>query len=322
MIDLEALWGNDKYKNLEDFKRENCNLVFIGHVDHGKSTLCGRILTELEMVDEQEMKRLDQEVKNRKRQGWRFAFVMDFDESEMEKGKTVECAKSGFCLASRRFTLIDSPGHKNYVPNMMSGACQADMAGLIVSASEGEFEAGFKRSGQTQEHAYLARALGVHAIVVVITKMDNVGWSEARFRAIVAELSSFLRNCCGFKEFEVVPVDSISGKNIRTRATGEEAAWYKGPCLFEVIDKVALPTRVSAGHLRIPVLDSYRDQGNLFIYGKIEEGTVQEDQYVTLMPSKKYLQIKEINDVREERMSFASAGENVRLKVKGDKLED
>lgn len=191
-IDLEALWACDKYKNIEDFKRENCNLVFIGHVDHGKSTLCGKILTELDQVDEQESKRLDQEVKNRKRQGWKFAFVMDVDEHEMAKGKTVECGKAGFCLEKRRFTLIDSPGHKNYVPNMMAGACQADLAGLIVSASEGEFEAGFKRGGQTQEHAFLARSLGVHQLVVVITKMETVGWSEKRFTQITSELVPFL----------------------------------------------------------------------------------------------------------------------------------
>lgn len=122
----------------------------------------------------------------------------------------------------------------------------------------------------------------------------------------------------GFKGFQVVPLDSLAGQNISRRIDKSVCEWYEGPCLFEVLDSVVIPPRKPLGHLRIPVIDCYKEQGQLYIYGKIEEGTVLEEQYLTLMPTKNYLQVKEINDVREEKMPFASAGENVRLRIRTD----
>lgn len=152
-------------------------MIFIGHVDSGKSTLTGNIMKELKLVDEQELARNKQESKEKHMESWELAYIADFDPSERAKGKTLECSKMMFTLEHRRFTLFDAPGHKNYVPSMIMGACQADIAVLIISSKEGEFESGFEKEGQTKEHAMLAKALGVQSMIAVVTKMGTNDWS-------------------------------------------------------------------------------------------------------------------------------------------------
>lgn len=167
----------DKYISPAIFHKENANLVFIGHVDSGKSTLTGNILKELNEVDEQEWIRNKQDAKENKMESWELAGISDVDPNERKDGKTRECAKLMFSLKKKRFTLFDAPGHKNYVPNMIMGACQADLAVLIISAKDGEFESGFEKDGQTKEHAMLAKALGVCELIAVVTKMGTVDWN-------------------------------------------------------------------------------------------------------------------------------------------------
>ncbi len=147
-MELEKQVDKESYHEV-DRKREAINIVFIGHVDAGKSTLAGRILINTGEVDKEEVAKFEKEAKDKGRDGWYLAYVMDINEEERAKGKTVECGKAHFALKRRRFTLLDAPGHKNYVPNMIMGASQADVACLILSAKEGEFEAGFEKGGQT-----------------------------------------------------------------------------------------------------------------------------------------------------------------------------
>ena len=150
-------------------------------------------------------------------EAWEDAAVSDVIPEERQDGKTREYAKLNFQLENRRFTLFDAPGHKNYVPNMIMGACQADVAVLIISAKEGEFESGFEKEGQTKEHAMLAKALGVIELIAVVTKMGTVDWNKKRYDHIQDQVKPFLENSCGFHNVSFIPVDSIQNKNIHTK---------------------------------------------------------------------------------------------------------
>merc|ERR1719491_1279904 len=198
--------------------REHFNLVFIGHVDAGKSTLSGNILYLTDNVDKRTIERYEREAKERNRESWFLAFIMDTNEEERAKGKTGEVGRAHFNTDVKRYTILDAPGHKNYVPNMIMGASQADVAVLVISARKGEFETGFDRGGQTREHALLAKTLGVSFLVVVINKMDDptVNWEKTRFDECVKKLRPFLKSC-GFtikKEVKFMPISGLSGANV------------------------------------------------------------------------------------------------------------
>ena len=162
--------------------REHLNIVFIGHVDAGKSTLSGNILYLTDNVDKRTIEKYEREAKDRNRESWFLAFIMDTNEEERAKGKTVEVGRAYFVTQEKRYTILDAPGHKNYVPNMIMGASQADVGVLVISARKGEFEAGFDRGGQTREHAMLCKTLGISYLIVAINKMDDptVNWSIER----------------------------------------------------------------------------------------------------------------------------------------------
>ena len=196
--------------------RSPVNIVFIGHVDHGKSTICGRILLATGQVDIHELKNLEQEAKQKKHEGWHLAYLMDINSDERINGKTVEVGKAHFKTKTKSFTILDAPGHKDYVPNMISGVAQSDYAVLVVSAKTGEFESGFIKEGQTREHAILAKSLGVVKLIVVINKMDQVEWKQARFEQIQVRLSPFLQNNCRFdvqKDVFWVPISGLFDSN-------------------------------------------------------------------------------------------------------------
>lgn len=205
----------------EEDPREHANVVFIGHVDAGKSTLSGNILYLTGQVDQRTIDKFEREAKDLNRESWFLAFIMDTSEEERAKGKTVEVGMAHFDTPSKRYAILDAPGHKNYVPNMIAGAAQADIGCLVVSARKGEFEAGFDRSGQTREHAMLAKTLGVDKLVVVINKMDDptVKWSQKRFDECVTKLKPFLKGC-GYKvkkDVTFVPISGLNGANVADR---------------------------------------------------------------------------------------------------------
>ena len=196
-----------------DETRSPVNIVFIGHVDVGKSTICGSILLASGQVNKHELHNLELEAKQKKREGWFLAYLMDINAEERTTGKTVEVGKAHFQTKTKRFTILDAPGHKDYVPNMISGVAQADYAALVVSAKTGEFESGFIKNGQTREHAILAKSLGVIKLIVVVNKMDQVEWKQARFEHIKKQVSPFLMNNCNFdleKDVIWVPISGIA----------------------------------------------------------------------------------------------------------------
>lgn len=316
---MTADWDTKKYLSTSFLAKENANIVFIGHVDSGKSTLTGNIMRELKEVDDIELNKARQDSVQNKMEAWEQAAISDVIPEERQDGKTREFAKLNFSLEKKRFTLFDAPGHKNYVPNMIMGACQADIAVLIISAKEGEFESGFEKDGQTKEHAMLAKALGVIELIVTVTKMGTVGWSQKRYDLIKEQVTPYLENSCGFHNVVFIPVESLENVNIHKRI---ENSWYKGPAFLEYLDNVKLPERNPLGPLRIPVIDKFKDVGNLFVYGKVESGTIIEDQTVTVLPERTQLVIKEIFNAKDERLPFAVAGENVKIKVKGIDEDD
>jgi GTPase len=177
-----------------DETRQPASLVFIGHVDAGKSTICGGLMYYSGMVDERTIKKFKEEAKEKNRDSWWLAYVMDVNEDEKAKGKTVEVGRATMETKTKRYTIFDAPGHKNYVPNMISGAAMADYGGLVISARKGEFEAGFEKEGQTRERAQLAKSLGVTKLIVIVNKMDEgtVRWKKERYDEIQAGLNPFL----------------------------------------------------------------------------------------------------------------------------------
>jgi len=301
-------------------KREHVNLVFIGHVDAGKSTISGQILRITGQVDERTLQKYEQDAKDKGRESWVYAYIMDTNEEERAKGKTVEVGRAHFETDTKRYTILDAPGHKNYVPNMIGGAAQADVAILVISARRGEFETGFEKGGQTREHARLVKTIGVKYLVVVINKMDDptVQWAQDRFAECVEKLTPFLKST-GYnvkKDIAFIPISGMSAANLREHTTKETCPWYDGPTLLGHLDALPPVERKADAPLRIPVVDSFKDGGKTVIMGKVEAGTIAVGQTVYLMPGKVALEVTGINT---ETLSLQKAkpGENIKITVRG-----
>lgn len=304
--------------------RQHLNVVFIGHVDAGKSTIGGQILFLSNMVDERTIQKYEREAKDKNRESWYMAYIMDTNEEERSKGITVEVGRAHFETEKTRFTILDAPGHKNYVPNMISGASQADVGVLVISARKGEFETGFERGGQTREHAQLAKTLGVSKLLVVVNKMDDpsVEWSRDRFDEIEKKIIPFLKSC-GYntkKDVQFLPISGLYGHNMKEKMPKDVCSWWDGPCLFDVLDGIELPLRDPKGPFRMPLIDKYRDMGTV-VMGKIESGSVRRGETLIVMPNK--AQVKVITVYRDnDEVNYAKPGENLRIRLSGIEEED
>lgn len=300
-----------------DETRQPSSLVFIGHVDVGKSTICGNLMFMSGMVDQRTIDKFKQEAKEKNRDSWWLAYVMDINDDEKSKGKTVEVGRATLETPNKRYTVFDAPGHKNYVPDMIMGASMSDLAALVISARKGEYESGFERDGQTREHAQLARSLGVDRLIVIINKMDedSVNWSEDRYNEIVGGVTPFLIEGCGFLEENLtfIPISGLTGDNIDK--LGSNSPWYTGKTLLEYLDSIPLPARDPTGPLRIPVLDKMKDRG-VIAFGKVESGTVEIGTKMTVMPNDRQCQVTAIYNCKQELVKYATAGENVQVKVR------
>jgi peptide chain release factor subunit 3 len=218
---------------------------------------------------------------------------------------------------TKRYTIFDAPGHKNYVPDMIMGAAMADTAALVISARKGEYEAGFERDGQTREHAQLAKSLGVERLIVIVNKMDedSVKWSKDRFDEIKSGVLPFLTDQCGFDGEKIlfVPISGLSGENIDS--IGPNSPWYEGPPLLTALDEMELPERDPNGPLRIPVLDKMKDRG-VVAFGKVESGTVKVGTKLSVMPNDIHCQVTAIINCKQEYVRYATPGENIQIKVR------
>ncbi|CAK9206057.1 unnamed protein product [Sphagnum troendelagicum] len=304
--------------------RQHLNVVFIGHVDAGKSTIGGQILYLSNMVDERTIQKYEREAKEKNRESWYMAYIMDTNEEERAKGKTVEVGRAHFETEKTRFTILDAPGHKNYVPNMISGASQADVGVLVIAARRGEFETGFERGGQTREHAQLAKTLGVSKLLVAVNKMDDpsVQWSKERFDEIEKKIIPFLK-ACGYnvkKDVQFLPISGLFGHNMKERMPATICDWWDGPCLFEALDAVELPERSPNGPFRMPLIDKYRDMGTV-VMGKIESGSVRRGDTLMIMPNKATVKVVTVYRDNDE-VNYARPGENLRIRLSGIEEED
>uniref|UniRef100_A0A671MSN7 HBS1-like protein n=1 Tax=Sinocyclocheilus anshuiensis TaxID=1608454 RepID=A0A671MSN7_9TELE len=295
------------------------NLVVIGHVDAGKSTLMGHLLYLLGNVNKRTMHKYEQEAKKAGKASFAYAWVLDETGEERDRGVTMDVGMTKFETDSKVITLMDAPGHKDFIPNMITGAAQADVAVLVVDASCGEFEAGFEAGGQTREHGLLVRSLGVTQLAVAVNKMDQVNWQQERFQEIVSKLGHFLKQA-GFKDSDVfyIPTSGLSGENLTTRSkVADLTAWYTGPCLLEQIDAFKPPQRSVEKPFRLCVSDVFKDQGSGFcVTGKIEAGFIQTGDKVLAMPPNETCTVKGIT-LHDEALDWAAAGDHVSLTVTG-----
>lgn len=305
--------------------REHLNVVCIGHVDAGKSTISGQIMLLTSQVDERTIQKYEKEAKEKNRESWYLAYIMDTSEEERAKGKTVEVGRAQFTTKNKRYTLLDAPGHRNYVPNMIGGAAQADVGVLVISARKGEFETGFDRGGQTREHAMLAKTLGIQRLVVLVNKMDDksVEWSEKRYLEIENKLSPFLKKW-GYnvaRDVTYCPCSGLTGANLKTQDKMQNVKWYKGPTFFDVLDQLPLLTRTPNAVLRLPVLARYKDMGAVCLLGKVESGTIREGDKLSIQPANKDVICTGV-EIDETPVDMAEEGENVIVKIKGCEEED
>jgi len=306
-------------------KKSHLNMVVIGHVDHGKSTMVGRLLYETGAVDERTFQAHKKEAEELGRPSWAWAFALDRLKEERERGLTIDIAFFKFETPDGLYyTIIDAPGHKDFIKNMITGASQADLALLVVSAKRGEFEAGIGPGGQTKEHAYLAMTLGVPNIIVCVNKMDDetVDYSEDRFNEVKEEVGGFLKGI-GYKpdDVEFIPTSALSACNLKEN-TPDLTPWYEGPSLLEALDQVQLPEKPIDLPLRVPINDVYSIKGvGTVPVGRIETGVMKPGDKVTFMPPNKTGEVKSI-EMHHEMLDEAEPGDNVGFNVRGVERRD
>ncbi|QLQ82326.1 hypothetical protein HG537_0H00870 [Torulaspora globosa] len=305
--------------------KDHVSIIFMGHVDAGKSTMGGNILYLTGSVDKRTVEKYEREAKDAGRQGWYLSWVMDTNKEERNDGKTIEVGRAYFETEIRRYTILDAPGHKMYVSEMIGGASQADVGILVISARKGEYETGFEKGGQTREHALLAKTQGVNKMIVVINKMDDptVNWSKERYDQCVKNLSNFLK-AIGYNVKEDVvfmPVSGYSGAGLKDKVDPKVCPWYEGPSLLQYLDKMShLDRRVNAPFM-LPIAAKMRDMGTI-VEGKIESGHIKKGHSTLLMPNKINVEIQNIYNETENEVDMAICGEQVKLRIKGIEEED
>jgi elongation factor 1 alpha-like protein len=275
----------------------------------------GRLLFDLKAIDDRTMNRYKKEAEKMGKGSFAFAWILDQGTEERARGVTIDIATKKFETDQTAFTILDAPGHRDFVPNMIAGASQADFAVLVVDASPGEFEAGLR--GQTKEHALLVRSMGVSKMVVAVNKMDRNGWSQERFQDIQQQMLAFLTTA-GFKRenLSFVPCSGLHGDNILSRSKDQRANWYSGQSLVEELDISEPINHALDKPLRMTIGDIFQEsvQNTLSVSGRIEAGSLQGGDQIMVMPSGEKAAIKSIQ-VDDEPNDWAVAGQNVVLNI-------
>lgn len=305
--------------------KDHVSIIFMGHVDAGKSTMGGNLLYLTGSVDKRTVEKYEREAKDAGRQGWYLSWVMDTNKEERNDGKTIEVGRAYFETEKRRYTILDAPGHKMYVSEMIGGASQADVGVLVISARKGEYETGFEKGGQTREHALLAKTQGVNKMIVVVNKMDDptVNWDKERYDQCVKNLSNFLK-AIGYnvkQDVIFMPVSGYTGAGLKERVDPKDCPWYNGPSLLEYLDNMNHLDRHINAPFMLPIASKMKDLGTI-VEGKIESGHIKKGNTTLLMPNRTTVEVLSIFNETESEVDMAVCGEQVRLKIKGVEEED
>ncbi|KAI1182382.1 translation elongation factor 1 alpha chain [Nemania serpens] len=314
--------------------KAHLNVVVIGHVDSGKSTTTGHLIYQCGGIDKRTIEKFEKEAAELGKGSFKYAWVLDKLKAERERGITIDIALWKFETPKYYVTVIDAPGHRDFIKNMITGTSQADCAILIIAAGTGEFEAGISKDGQTREHALLAFTLGVKQLIVAINKMDTAQWSEARFNEIVKETSSFIKKV-GFnpKHVAFVPISGFNGDNMLE--VTKNAPWYKGweketpkgakvsgKTLLDAIDAIEEPKRANDKPLRLPLQDVYKIGGiGTVPVGRIETGELKPGMVVTFAPSMVTTEVKSV-EMHHQQLEKGNPGDNVGFNVKNVSVKD
>lgn len=292
-------------------EKPHINIVFIGHVDHGKSTTVGRLLFDSQNIPENIIQKFEQ--MGEKGKSFKFAWVMDRLKEERERGITIDVAHTKFETPHRYITIIDAPGHRDFVKNMITGASQADAAVLVVAATDGVMP-------QTKEHAFLARTLGINHMIVSINKMDMVNYDEKKFKQVADQVKKLLM-MLGYKDVQIIPTSAWEGDNIVKKS--DKMPWYNGPTLFEALDQIPEPPKPTDKPLRIPIQDVYSIKGvGTVPVGRVETGVLKVGDVVIFEPASTIFhkpiqgEVKSI-EMHHEPMQEAYPGDNIGFNVRG-----
>merc|ERR1711881_376912 len=311
------------------------NIVVIGHVDSGKSTTTGHLIYKCGGIDKRTIEKFEKEAQEMGKGSFKYAWVLDKLKAERERGITIDIALWKFETDKYEVTIIDAPGHRDFIKNMITGTSQADCAVLIVAAGVGEFEAGISKNGQTREHALLAYTLGVKQMIVAVNKMDSTEpkYSEARFKEIVQEVTNYVKRI-GYnpKTIAFVPISGWHGDNMINPSTN--MPWYKGwdvvskerkatgKTLFEALDSIVPPARPTDKPLRLPLQDVYKIGGiGTVPVGRVETGTLKAGMVVTFAPANITTEVKSV-EMHHETLDQAVPGDNVGFNIKNVSVKD
>jgi elongation factor 1-alpha len=304
-------------------EKKHVNIVVIGHVDAGKSTTTGHLIYKCGGIDKRTIEKFEKEAQEMGKGSFKYAWVLDKLKAERERGITIDIALWKFTTNKYEFTIIDAPGHRDFIKNMITGTSQADVAVLVVAAGKGEFEAGIDNNGQTREHALLAFTLGVKQMIVAVNKMDSdsVMWSEERFKEIVEATTQFLKRI-GWKTETIpfIPLSGWTGDNMLEPSSN--MPWFKGMTLLASLDSVEEPERPSSLALRIPLQDVYKIGGiGTVPVGRVETGVIKPGMVVTFAPVGLTTEVKSI-EMHHEQVAEAIPGDNIGFNVKNVSVKE
>jgi elongation factor 1-alpha len=319
--------------NIQGKEKLHLNVVVIGHVDSGKSTTTGHLIYKCGGIDKRTIEKFEKEAAELGKGSFKYAWVLDKLKAERERGITIDIALWKFETPKYYVTVIDAPGHRDFIKNMITGTSQADCAILIIAGGVGEFEAGISKDGQTREHALLANTLGVKQLIVAVNKMDSVKWSEQRFEEIVKETSNFIKKV-GYnpKAVAFVPISGWNGDNMIEPS--DNCPWYKGwtretkagvlkgKTLLEAIDSVEPPSRPVDKPLRLPLQDVYKIGGiGTVPVGRVETGVIKPGMVVTFAPVGVTTEVKSV-EMHHEQLTEGVPGDNVGFNVKNVSVKE
>ena len=295
--------------------KPHMNLIFIGHVDHGKSTTVGRLLYETHVITDRDIQRYKELTQQMNRPTFEFAFVMDQLKEERERGITIDIMHRDFQTPKYYFTIIDAPGHRDFVKNMITGASQADAAVLVVSAVDGV-------QAQTREHAILANVLGIAQMVVGVNKMDAANYDQKKFEEAKSNVQQLLKSL-GYRNVDAinfVPYSALAGDNVAAKS--DKMPWYNGPTLLGALDLLTVPAKPTDKPLRLPIQDVYSISGfGTVPVGRVETGVMKPGDQVVIMPSGAKAEVKSI-EMHHQQLQKAEPGDNVGFNIKGVDRKD